>query len=550
MPVPIDEPRYSLLTEPWIKVVMNDNTIQQFGLLDFFENINGISSLIVDADMEDPALFRLFLAIVYRALDPVLEDDWFDWWESNELPVDRIIRYLNDHEDEFWLYHPSKPFLQTMIEPKDDATGAIKDLGCLIAEPTGNDFGSNRSSSKVHTLGDDETARRLIASLQYDRSAAHASYKGCVDEKQNKVYATRAYLGGMSTIRLKTGNMFKDILLSLIPLDSGLFDDSVVNGANGLTAGTPLWEIGSISFDGNGTGKEPLHAKTVEEALVWPSRRIRLFTMSNGTTGTLISSGRHVSMEDSDGIEPMAAFYNFQEKKNAPIHKLPVQARPDKSFWRSLTSLTIADGNTPPMTLKWASELRQDGYLETSSVGNVTVITTRYDATNASKVTSVLSDSVSLPIELIENMRYANEIAFAIRYAEAIVRYYRDLLIGIGMAKGDRNALTNKGKPNFSYRESQISLVYDAIGEEFYKWVLELPNEEDDSTMMESWADSVEGIVKKSIASDVSESPLSALLGRRVMQDKNETIYSIAGALNDFERKVRFHRKKELNNEQ
>ena len=94
--VPVTEPEYSLLTEPWLKVVTKNGEVKNYGLYGLFENLDNVSSLLVDVEMEDPAIFRMLLAIMYRALDPVLVDDWKTWWSEGSLPVDRILDYLKE----------------------------------------------------------------------------------------------------------------------------------------------------------------------------------------------------------------------------------------------------------------------------------------------------------------------------------------------------------------------------------------------------------------------------------------------------------------------
>lgn len=517
--VPVTEPEYSLLTEPWLKVVTKNGEVKNYGLYGLFENLDNVSSLLVDVEMEDPAIFRMLLAIMYRALDPVLVDDWKTWWSEGSLPVDRILDYLKEHEDRFWLFHPEHPFMQTMIEPKEGSGGALKGTSSLIPEPVGVDVLSNRTWHSADHLSSDELARRLITAVQYDRSAAHASFKNCLDEKKSKTYATRAYLGQMSTVRLKTGLLKKDLLLALIPLDSGLFvfpesDSWDDDEDDDLTAGIPLWETNGLQLNETGDPSNPPAPSTIEETLVWPSRRIRLFKMDNGTINTLISVGKHSTLTNAQGIESMASFREMQDKKDSPVYLIPWMASPDKAFWRSFTALVAGNGKVPPMTLRWAARLQDADLLSKNYVGSVSVITTRYDSSMSSKVTACLSDGVSLPLSVLESPTDSQKIEDAISIAEDMIYAYRNLVAGESIAEG------HEVESARSAAAVHTASAYDKLGEAFYSWVVELPDLGDEA--MKKWIDISEDAVRKLARKKLDNAPKRAIMGRTV----DSTVYA------------------------
>ena len=535
--VPVTEPEYSLLHEPWLKAVGKDGSIRSYGLIELFENLDDLSSLMTDIEMEDSALFRMLLAITYRALDPVLEDDWKTWWTEGSFPVNRVVDYLKAHEDEFWLFHPTRPFMQTMIEPKEGSGGALKGLDALTPEPVGVDVLSNRSYRAVNSISLDEVARRLITAVQYDRSAAHASFVGCLDEKRSKTYATRAYLGQMSTIRLKTGSLKKDLLLSLIPLDSGLFVfpeadswDDYDDEDDKLTAGVPLWETEGLKLDESGDPNNPPKPTTVEEALTWPSRRIRLFKMDNGLLSVLVSVGKHSTLSDAQGIEPMASFREIQEKKDSPVHLIPWMATPSKAFWRSYSALVAGNGKIPPMTLRWAARLQDEDLLSKNYVGSVSVVTTRYDSSMSSKVTACMTDNVSLPVSILESPTDSQKIDDAISVAEDMIYAYRNLVAGMSIAEGHEVESAKEAAA------VHTAPTYDKLGEAFYAWVTRLPSLGDKA--MEEWIDTAESTVRNLAKTKLDSAPKRAIMGRTV----NNTIYAapvVEARFNGAMRKIR-----------
>lgn len=528
--IPITEPSYSLLHEPWIGVVMRNGDFRKMGLIDFFRNLNDISSLMVDVGMEEPALFRLLLAIVYRALDPVLVDDWKEWWNSGSIPVDRIIEYLNAHEDDFWLWHPTKPFLQSMVEPKP---GLPRNLDVVVPEPVGEVEMSNRSSAKINSMPYDELTLRIIAGMQYDRAVAHASYVGAVDESSNGgCYAGVAYLAQMSVIRLETGSMVKDLLLSLIPLDSGLygFIDDVDDDDDELTAGTPPWEEPPIGIGGAGLKDSPLVPTTVEQALVWMGRRIRIFRYDDGVVRMLLSPGRHVSLKNQQNLEPMASFVFSDGKKDKTAALKPWNSSKTKAFWRSMASLLGAQASTKnvtPMTLRWASQLVDDGLLPSNYIGNVSVSTVHFSDIKRSKVVGFTKDSVQIPIEIVDNPEYVGLINRGVSIAEDMVKGYGNFFTELRMSEGRGN--DDARKDSFP----MVSMAYDLLGNGFYSWVSDLPNLEDDAMM--KWISFARESLMRLAERDVESASPYSLLGRVI----NDRVYSSVNALNKFSNRLR-----------
>ena len=336
---------------------MDDGTIKRFGLIELFENLPNVSSLVTDTEMEEPALFRLLLAIVYRALDPVLEDDYMEWWDEGGFPTDRVVDYLNSHEDRFWLFHPEHPFLQTIIDPKADLP---TELDVLLAEPNGPEPMSNRSQMSSRRMSYDEVARRLVAMMQYDKSMAHTPFKGLIGGPATGgvYYAGDAYLAQMSLIRLKTGRLMKDLMLALIPLDADdMFDagyeDPSGAGSVGTTVGIPSWELPMMDMTKGANRKAPESPRDLEECLVWMGRRAYLTKWDDGVTRILLSVGRCVTLAGLDRLEPMAAFKKVADKKTKQDILVPFVIWSKKAFWRSLPVLPVHAGLNPPGQWVW-----------------------------------------------------------------------------------------------------------------------------------------------------------------------------------------------------
>ena len=506
--VPVTQPEYSLLTEPWLGAVMNDGTIKRFGLIELFENLPNVSSLVTDTEMEEPALFRLLLAIVYRALDPVLEDDYMEWWDEGGFPTDRVVDYLNSHEDRFWLFHPEHPFLQADVDPAPNLLP--REMDVFMAEPNGPMPFSNRSSDSTRTMEYAEVARRLVTALQYDKSMKHAAYKGAPNvTAQGAVYAKDAYLVQMSCIRLKTGSLMKDLLLSLIPLDADdMFDFA---GVGDLTSGAPTWEKPGMSVLGGGNKDNPLPVVTLQEALVWPSRRIRLVKYDDGVLRAVLSIGSFVSLNGLDQLEPMAAFRKVQDKKTKMDVLSPIVISAGKAFWRSLPSLisvTSTEKNgRAPMTLRWAAYLEEEGLLPESYIGNVSVSTIVFSDRYKSKVSDFMSDRVSLPINIVNDPELVRLVEKAVTVGDLMVKNaYKWLIFNISRAEGMTHNESLKAATG------KLPFAYDMLGEAFYKWIDLLPSL--GSKAYETWLDMAIDALTPLGNKAVRAASVSSLMGR------------------------------------
>lgn len=506
---------------------MGDGGIKTLGMMDVLARSHGISSINVDDPMQDAPLFRTLLAFLYAAFDPVTMDEWRQIWSAGAMPVDRLEEYADKHAEEFWLHSPSKGYCQT---PSAEPAGGLKSLkpfSSLIQTP--NDRGTlfpNISGSAAVEMTDAQLARWVITCNAYDRCAAHGGFVGDPKLSKGISYASMPYLGQLTVVRLKTGNLFTDLMLSMIPLDSGLFVmdaidsdsiDDLFSVVPELTAGEPAWEKPDLVPGEDGTANDKLRPASLQDCLTWRSRRIKIYYDSDGVASRImLSPGQHVTVEDQVGLEPMAAWKAVQAKKDAPIHWVPLRYSAEKSFWRGLPALLAAtDESKPPMTLRWAAKLSDDGLLSAGYVGNVTVETCRYDSSMSSLVTDYLVDRVELPVSLVEDPAKTQIVKTAIGKAEEAVRAYGLMVQRIRVAGGED--MTTAGDE----RQKQQSIAYDLLGERFMEWLQTMVGS---ASPLEEWWSIVRSTARELAENYAGQAPVSAVIGRVI----DGTAYSVA----------------------
>lgn len=107
------EPRFDLLTEPWLPVTFNDGTVTQIGLVEAFCEGHRIADIVEPDPLERYALTRFLIAESYLLVDALAGHDWRSTARSGApLPADRVREWFKGQNDRFWLFHPTTPFMQ------------------------------------------------------------------------------------------------------------------------------------------------------------------------------------------------------------------------------------------------------------------------------------------------------------------------------------------------------------------------------------------------------------------------------------------------------
>ncbi len=89
------QPSYDLLTEPWIPVLRTDGTADSLGLRDVLHQAHQLRGLTGETPLVTASLYRLLLAVLYRALGTPTLDTWEDLWEQGRFPAQALDAYLS-----------------------------------------------------------------------------------------------------------------------------------------------------------------------------------------------------------------------------------------------------------------------------------------------------------------------------------------------------------------------------------------------------------------------------------------------------------------------
>lgn len=238
----IMQKQFSLISEPWVKVVDLQNSVKELSLKDVFAQAQEIRCLAGELSNQDFALLRLLLAImqtvVYRyepnGKEQLLTDPqealkrWKSIWEKKTFPMSEILNYFSKWDDRFWLIHPEYPFYQIpkQIEGKP---GTAVSPGRLIGSIGESDnkarISSGYSTSGKRGIDNAEIARWIIHFQAYDTKATKNS-RGPVAPGREKPHPRIGWCGNLAGVYLEGKNLFETIMLNLVLLRTDTEEDA------------------------------------------------------------------------------------------------------------------------------------------------------------------------------------------------------------------------------------------------------------------------------------------------------------------------------------
>ena len=134
------EIEFNLLTEPWIRVRLRDNTVQEVSLTEALVSAQDYADLAGEMPTQNAAVLRLLLAVLFTVFSrvdvkgeprPLMQSDdalerWSALWQLGHFPAEPVRDYLEQWKDRFWLFHPTHPFWQVPQAKIGTEYGAAK----------------------------------------------------------------------------------------------------------------------------------------------------------------------------------------------------------------------------------------------------------------------------------------------------------------------------------------------------------------------------------------------------------------------------------------
>ena len=519
------DPEYNLLEEPWIPIRLLDGTITNVGLLELVERTSDIADLACELPTQNIAIQRLILAIAYRVATPSNEQEWARQWNEG-APTDRMLEYLEEWRDRFYLFGGRYPFMQVadLRTEKDAVSGLEK----IIADvPNGEQFFTTRHGKALAKISAAEAARWLIHVQAYDPSGIRSGAVGDPKVEAGKGYTIGpSWCGHLGIVWLKGENLDESLVLNLVPSDSG--------NLRGVTASTQwggcTWEEsepetaerGDYSLLNSSGTPRPI---SIPRLLTWHSRRVRLFGDASGVTGVVLALGDKLTPQQMQQYEPLSLWcYSMSKSKKLKQDVyMPRKFEAGRALWRNLPGVlpeaAKIDGADkqkkdeffPSATLSFhyafEESLVKAEYPKRMCIQAIGVTYGPHETT----FEDIYFDELTLSIALMRADRpeLAAQVDRQVRNTEEVAKILGVFSANLACAAGESGDGAGNGA-----RERTKQHFYARVDDPFRHWLANIDEDSKPSEIAQGWEKSLRAFAQETAAELVASTPSSAIIGR------------------------------------
>lgn len=524
---------FNLLQEPWIRVRLPDNTVQEVSLTEALLHAQDYVDLAGEMPTQDAAMLRLLLAVLFAVFSRVdaagkpepLEKRgqalrrWGELWKQKSFPEQPLRDYLEQWKDRFWLFHPDRPFWQVPEAARGTEYEAAK-LNGEMSE-SGNKLrlfplyaGTGKSE-----LTYAQAARWLLSVNGYDDTSAKPKGKGLPS-------VGAGWLGKIGFIQAVGDNLFETLMLNLTLLEDGqkCWGESV-----------PCWELETPRRE----ERTPIICPdNPAQLLTLQSRRLLLHRKNEKVDGFSLLGGDFFP-RDNAFAEQMTIWRNTA-KKNEAENFVPCRHDPARQFWREFPAVFCKGKEEThcPGVVYWVNALqdRRLHLLDAQRRIHFRISGMQYGDKDFF-VNDAFSDELSFQAALLDELsrawqdRITNEIDRCEKAAGLVGQLARD----IATAAGDKNG-TAGGPARAQF--------YFLVDQPFRQWLQSIDTERDDpDKAVQCWQAQARTIAQTLGRQMVLEAGSAALTGHRVKLDAGKKtermeLYTAPKAYNSFLRKL------------
>lgn len=519
------DPEYNLLDEPWIPIRLLDGTITNVGLLELVERTSDIADLACELPTQNIAIQRLILAIAYRVATPSNEQEWARQWNEG-APTDRMLEYLEEWRDRFYLFGGRYPFMQVadLRTEKDAVSGLEK----IIADvPNGEQFFTTRHGKALAKISAAEAARWLVHVQAYDPSGIRSGAVGDSQVKGGKGYPIGpSWCGHLGIVWLKGENLDESLVLNLVPSDAGN-----LRGVSTSTQwGGCTWEDDEPEtaerndyslLDSSGTPR-PI---SIPRLLTWHSRRVRLIGDVSGVTGVVLAQGDKLAPQQMQQYEPLSLWrYSMpQSKKFKQDVYMPRKFEAGRALWRNLP------GALPEAAkIDGADKQKKDEFFPSATLSfhyafEESLVKTDYPkrvriqaigvtyGPQESTFEDIYFDELTLSVALMraDQPELAAQVDRQVRNTEEVARILGVFATNLARAAGESGEGAGDGA-----RDRVKQDFYAQVDDPFRRWLTNIDEHSEPSEIAQSWERSLRIFAQEAAAGLAASTPSTAIIGR------------------------------------
>ena len=534
------EIEFDLLTEPWIRVRLKDNTVQEVSLTEALVSAQDYVDLAGEMPTQDAAVLRLLLAVLFTVFSRVnvkgepepLEKRgqalrrWSELWQLGHFPAEPIRDYLEQWKDRFWLFHPTHPFWQVPEAKIGTKYGAAKLNGEIIESEIKRRLFPLYAGQSKEQLSYPQAARWLLSANSFDDTSLKPKGK-------NLPSISVGWLGTLGFIQAQGDNLYETLILNLMLLRDGW----ECWGEN-----KPCWEQETPR---SGERTEICCPDAPAQLLTLQSRRL-LLHRTGKTVDKAFALGGDFFPKENAFAEQMTIWRAVPAKKDEPVVFVPYRHDPSKQLWRELPAVFCQDSGHRPGVVCWIEKLQEKRLklLDPRRKVHFRIVGVLYGTQN--HIDDIFSDSLTFQAGLLDELsrpwtvRINREVERCEDTAESIGVLCKELKLAGGL---DYNQV--KGfKETQKVTEDARAQFYFAVDQPFRQWLQEIDPEQDDpDEAVLRWQAQACRIAEELGAKMVREAGNAALKGHRVVVDKGKKtecsiLYTSPKAYNTFRSKL------------
>ena len=529
------EIEFNLLTEPWIRVRLRDNTVREVSLTEALVSAQDYADLAGEMPTQNAAVLRLLLAVLFTVFSrvdakgesrPLMQSDdalerWSALWQLGHFPAEPVRDYLEQWKDRFWLFHPTHPFWQVPTLSNGIAFDGKKLNGERAESGNKTPLFQNISKTECAVLTYAQAARWLIYQNGYDE-------RGGRPKAGNKPRHGVGWLGQIGFVAVKGKNLYETLLRNMV----------FSTGQNAIQEEqAPCWEREQIRTE---QSVEIVMPKNQAELLTLQSRRILLIRSEEmpGVVGYEVLGGDYWDSENAFGEQ--MTLWRRTSKENEKVTYEPQQHEMGKQLWRELPAMLDPESRKPGVLI-WNQKLQSLRILSKKEQIVISMVGIRYDDQGAS-VKDVYTDQLEMQLATLNDLgrKWTVRINREVQRCEETAKNIGTLCMELKLAGGlDYNKV--KGfKDKQKVTEDARAQFYFVVDQPFRQWLQAIDPEQDDPDEAAlRWQTRARSIAEKLGKQMVMEAGNAALKGYRIVVDKDKKtertiLYTSPKAYNRF----------------
>lgn len=559
----MSEKHFNLVTEPWIKVIDDQNQEREVSLEKLFTNIEHYRRLAGEMKSQDLAILRFLLAIlttVYSRYDAA--DQPYDWLELDDqmrpvsfdedafdsehkriekgllatwrklyhvghfTPV--LTEYLHQYQKRFDLFDKNTPFYQVTREQYDSlvpqnktiakgkGTVAVKQINRTISE-SNNKPDIFSPSTSLHK--NDVSLAALVRWLITYQNFTAVTDKTKITTKE-KFSVSKGWLYGLDPVFITGKDLFETLMLNLVLIPS------TVRFSNEVIDQHPVWE--SSINDYIQMRKDNFFPENLAQLYTIWSRAIHIEW--NNESPTIFSAGLPKLENENAALEPMTTWkLDKKDKRYKPCLRWLNSL--GKAMWRNFGQYVritndgdIANTNQEPGIVQWLARLKHEKKISRDLPVHLTTVGLINDgnATSQSPAAEFVDEMQIKANVLFDDNKFnrnswPTQIEDTVELTNKVGSFVWRFASNVGGLRGlnDTGAFANKLSARF----------YDQLNQPFYEWLAGLTAEDDHDEKINGWKKEVSEIAQSTAAELLNTATPQEIRGK--MDDKKEKLNNI-----------------------